>query len=136
MKRALATTVLLLAALTACGGSAERAQPAAGGAASRTPATQSKPSAAAGKPAHKACSSPRDVIVWSKVPGLADSSQRLGGYNLATCETTFDSLRHTSPTQAGYCTLAAWASDNPGYDTDAAPAKRPKAVQVSVGPDC
>ncbi|MEW1569559.1 hypothetical protein AB0454_42310 [Streptomyces sp. NPDC093509] len=76
------------------------------------------------------------MIVWSKVPGLTDSSQHLGGYNLATCETTLDGLQHTSPTQAGYCTLAAWASDNPGYDTAATPAKRPKAVQISVGPAC
>ncbi|WP_369043483.1 hypothetical protein [Streptomyces sp. Midd1] len=135
MKRAVATTVLLFAALTACGGSTEKAEPE-GAPASRTAAQQDAPSAAARKPAHTACSSTRDVIVWSKVPGLADSSQRLGGYNLATCETTFDSLQHTSPTQAGYCTLAAWASDNPGYDTDSTPAKRPKAVQVSVGPDC
>ncbi|MET7746181.1 hypothetical protein [Streptomyces sp. NPDC005385] len=136
MKRALATAVLLLATLTACGSSTGKTQSAPGGAGSRAATQQTKPSSAAGKPGHKTCHSSRDVIVWTKVPELPDSSMRLGGYNLATCETTFDSLRHTSPTQAGYCTLAAWASDNPGYDTEATPAKRPKAVQVSVGPDC
>ncbi|MFK0154627.1 hypothetical protein ACIQVK_21450 [Streptomyces sp. NPDC090493] len=60
----------------------------------------------------------------------------LGNYFLATCETTFESLPRTSPTQAGYCTEAAWASDNPGYDADITPAARLKKVQVSVGPAC
>ncbi|MEU9979524.1 hypothetical protein [Streptomyces sp. NPDC051014] len=50
--------------------------------------------------------------------------------------TTFESLPRTSSTEAGYCTEAAWASDNPGYNADATPAARLKKVQVSVGPAC
>ncbi|MFE2971873.1 hypothetical protein ACFXKC_51605 [Streptomyces sp. NPDC059340] len=90
------------------------------------------------KPSHsaKTCEPTRDVIAWYKTPGLPDSAQVLGNYYLATCETTFQSLTHTSPTGPGYCTEAAWASDNPGYNADATPAKRLKKVQVVIGPAC
>ncbi|MFE5108469.1 hypothetical protein [Streptomyces sp. NPDC056663] len=53
-----------------------------------------------------------------------------------TCETTFQFLQHTSPIEAGDCTEAAWASDNPGYNADAIPAARLKKVQVAIGPAC
>nr|WTB35099.1 hypothetical protein OG781_41650 [Streptomyces sp. NBC_00830] len=53
-----------------------------------------------------------------------------------TCETTFQWPQHTSPTEAGDCTEAAWASDNPGYNADAIPAARLKKVQVTIGPAC
>lgn len=88
------------------------------------------------KASAKACTPTRDVIVWMKVPSLDDSAQVLGNYDLVTCETTFQSLQETSPTDAGYCTEAAWASDNPGYNADATPAKRLKKVQVVIGPAC
>lgn len=71
-----------------------------------------------------------------KTPGVTDSAQTLGNYNLATCESTFKYLQETSPTGAGNCTEAAWASDNPGYNADADPAPRPKKVQVAIGPAC
>jgi len=82
------------------------------------------------------CSESRDLIVWYVVPTLPDSAQELGNYNLATCETTLQELQDTSPTGPGYCTEAAWVSDNPGYDADATPAKEPKDVVLSVGPAC
>lgn len=63
-------------------------------------------------------------------------AQVLGNYILATCEPTLKMLQETSPTDAGNCTEAAWASDNPGYNADAEPAKRPKNVQMAVGPAC
>jgi hypothetical protein len=84
----------------------------------------------------KGCGVERDVIVWYKVPGIADSAQVVGNYNLVSCETTFHELQHTSPTGPGYCTEAAWASDNPGYNADADVPQRPKKVQVAVGPAC
>ena len=87
-------------------------------------------------PTEKTCGPERDVVVWMKVPDLPDSAQVLGNYNLATCEPTFQWLQETSPTDAGYCTEAAWASDNPGYSADAEPAKRPQGVQVTIGPAC
>ncbi|MET7775357.1 hypothetical protein ABZU94_13960 [Streptomyces mirabilis] len=98
----------------------------------------SAPRTAKPKPSHsaKSCSPTRDVDVWMKVPGLPDSAQVLGNYNLATCETTFQTMQKTSPTGPGYCTEAAWASDNPGYNADATPAKRLKKVQAAVGPAC
>ncbi|MFI6662511.1 hypothetical protein ACIBL8_44200 [Streptomyces sp. NPDC050523] len=77
-----------------------------------------------------------DVILWMKVPGIPDSAQVLGGNGYPNCESTFDTVRRTSPKVPGACTEAAWASDNPGYNADATPAKRLKKVQVSVGPAC
>ena len=98
-------------------------------------ATKAKP-----KPATSATGDPcpptRDVIVWMKVPDLPDSAQVLGNYDQMNCETTFQSLPESSPTGAGYCTEAAWASDNPGYNADATPAPRLKKIQVAVGPAC
>jgi hypothetical protein len=60
----------------------------------------------------------------------------LGSYVAATCEPTAKMFQDTSPTGPGYCTIAAYASDNPGYDTDATPAKRPRKALVRVGPAC
>ncbi len=71
-----------------------------------------------------------------KVPGVPDSAQELGNYSQMDCEPTFQWLQHTSPTEAGDCTEAAWASDNPGYNVDATPAPRLKKVQMVVGPAC
>ncbi|MFJ8349739.1 hypothetical protein ACIQ9J_25925 [Streptomyces sp. NPDC094153] len=82
------------------------------------------------------CGPVRDIDVWMKVPGLPDSAQVLGSHGPGGCESTFEMLRMTSPTQAGYCTKAAYASDNPGYDADATPAARLKKVQMAVGPAC
>jgi hypothetical protein len=76
------------------------------------------------------------VDVWYRVPGIPDSAQVLGSEGGADCRDTFRTLASTSPTGAGYCTEAAWASDNPGYDADTEPAKRLKHVQVAVGAGC
>lgn len=100
-----------------------------------TPTTK-PPAKPAPKKTSKGCGKNRDVDVWYKAPGLPDSAQVLGSYNAATCQSTFQMLKSTSPTGAGYCTEAAWASDNPGYNADAEPAKRLKDVQVSVGAGC
>ncbi|WP_406425159.1 hypothetical protein OHA59_05595 [Streptomyces sp. NBC_01589] len=131
----------------ACGGSAGHATSASAHATSRPP-TNSKsspaahahsgPKAARPKPSRSAkkCSPTRDVIVWTKGRGVPDNAAVVGNYNLVTCETTFQLLQHTSPTEAGDCTEAAWSSDNPGYHADAVPAARLKKVQVAIGPDC
>ncbi|MHA6761824.1 hypothetical protein [Streptacidiphilus sp. PAMC 29251] len=101
-----------------------------------TPSPTPKPKPAKAKPSPTGCGPERDVIVWYVAPTLTNNAQVLGNYNLATCESTFTMIQDTSPTGPGYCTEAAWASDNPGYNADATPAKRPKKVQVSVGPAC
>ncbi|MFF3468217.1 hypothetical protein [Streptomyces sp. NPDC002619] len=131
----------------ACGGSAGHATSASAHATSPPP-TKSKsssaahahsgPEAAKPKPSRSAkkCSPTRDVIVWTKARGVPDNAVVLGNYNLVTCETTFQLLQHTSPTEAGDCAEAAWASDNPGYNADAIPAARLKKVQVAIGPAC
>ncbi|MFD8915635.1 hypothetical protein [Streptomyces sp. NPDC059575] len=112
-----------------------KAVPASSPTAERTasPVPAQKPKSAEPE---KTCGTTRDIDVWMKVPELPDSAQVLGGYSLATCQTTFEYLKSTSPTQTGYCTEAAWASDNPGYDAEATPAKRLKHVQVAIGPAC
>lgn len=84
-------------------------------------------------PKAKSCGAERDAIVWYKVSGIPDSAQVIGNYSLASCETTFAEVQHTSSTGAGYCTEAAWASDNPGYDADADQPLRSKRVQVALG---
>ncbi|WP_405671443.1 hypothetical protein [Streptomyces sp. NBC_01530] len=140
--------VLLTAACGGSGGHTTSAsshasrQPAAKRSHATTVPRKSASSAAKPKPkpshSSKGCnlSPTRDVILWYKTPGLPNSAQVVGNYDLMRCETTFKSLPSSSPTQAGYCTEAAWASDNPGYNADATPAKSLKKVQVSVGPAC
>ncbi|MGN5376704.1 hypothetical protein ACQ4WX_01155 [Streptomyces lasalocidi] len=131
-------TAAVLLPTAAC--SSEKPQPVPAFTSSRAPATSSRSTA----PAHSAprvakakahaatphltCSAPpeRDVDVWMKVPGLPDGVQVLGNWDYELCEDTFQSLQHTSPTRPGYCTEAAWASDNPGCNADASPAARLK----------
>ncbi|MFE7856028.1 hypothetical protein [Streptomyces sp. NPDC057403] len=118
---------------------ADPAAPKAASSPSTAAPTRTPRSAAKAKPSpskSKNCGTYRDVIIWYRVPGIPDSAQKVGSYNLATCETTFDELTKDSPTGDGYCTEAAWASDNPGYNADADSPRRPKHIQVSVGPAC
>lgn len=82
------------------------------------------------------CGPNRDVIVRSVAPNLPPSAQVLGAYNLGTCKRTLDDLQLTSPTDPGYCTQAAWANDNPGYNADRTPAARLNKVIESIGPAC
>ncbi|MEU8031329.1 hypothetical protein AB0C13_22260 [Streptomyces sp. NPDC049099] len=136
---------ILLTAACGSGGSDTASKPADTPTPQATQSSQPTTAAPTPSPSHtvkpkpwhsKGCGPERDVIVWYRVSGGDDSAQVIGNYNVATCQTTFDELQKDSPTGEGYCTEAAWASDNPGYDADATPAKRLKYVQVSVGPSC
>lgn len=98
--------------------------------------TAAQPSSPAPVAADPSCGPNLDIIVRYVVPGLEPSAQVLGSYKIATCQPTFETLKETSPTEAGYCTEAAWASDNPGYDADATPAAPLRKVQVAFGPAC
>ncbi|MEU9406204.1 hypothetical protein AB0E08_10925 [Streptomyces sp. NPDC048281] len=139
----LSASVVLLTA--ACGSSADHAGPVQTHASARASAKTSRPSATPTKSNQgsvrvtpskaKSCGPERDVVIWYKTPGLPDSAQVVGNYDGA-CVTTFHSVETTSPTGAGYCTEAAWASDNPGYNADTTPAVRPRKAQVAVGPAC
>jgi hypothetical protein len=84
------------------------------------------------------CSPGEDLIVWSKVPGAPVDVSALGSYDSAACkaagkQATLDMLQQTSQTGSGYCTVAAPASANPGYekkyiDSSAANPPKPKGI--------
>jgi hypothetical protein len=78
----------------------------------------------------------RDIILRMVVPRLPVSAQVIGDVDYVQCRPSLDTLPDMSPTDPGYCTQAAYASDNPGYNADATPAARLKKVIVSVGPAC
>lgn len=78
----------------------------------------------------------RDVILRYVTPSLPPSAQVVGDVDLALCETTFDSLARTTSTDPGFCTTAAFASDNPDYNADAVPAAPLKKVQAQAGAAC
>ena len=80
------------------------------------------------------CRPARDVIVWTKTPDR--TSAMLLGDPAGNCSSTLDTIRQTSPTGPGYCTIAAWATDNPGYDVNAASPRRPRKVQETIGGGC
>lgn len=82
------------------------------------------------------CPPTRDVIIRYVTPDLPPSAQVVGNFDVQTCQTTFDSLKGSTATDDGFCTQAAWASDNPGYDADATPAAPLKDIQVAYGPAC
>lgn len=103
-----------------------------------TPKATKKPAGAA------SCGPGPDLIEWAVVPGTAPIASALGSYDSSECrregrQSTLDMLRQTSPTGAGYCTLAALASDNPGYEdkyiygSATADPPRPKHVVLAVG---
>jgi len=71
------------------------------------------------------------VIVRYVSPGLAPSAQLLGDVSIATCGPTVEFIRSTALTDPASVALA---SDNPGYDFDAAPALQ--AVIAAFGPAC
>ncbi|GAB4724917.1 hypothetical protein MOKP126_45310 [Mycobacterium avium subsp. hominissuis] len=77
----------------------------------------------------------RDLIVWERRPRLIDSAFEVGDADLSQCKPTVDTWPAGEPTGPGYCSKIAWASDNPGYDTDARPAPPLKKVIEAVG-DC
>ena len=74
------------------------------------------------------------MIVRYVSPGLPPSAQLLGDVSIATCGPTVEFIRSTALTDPGFCTSVALASDNPGYDFDAAPALQ--AVIAAFGPAC
>jgi hypothetical protein len=78
----------------------------------------------------------RDIIVRYQVPGMADAAQELGEADLATCVSTLDDIRNTADMEAGACTWASYADQNPGYDVNADAAPPLKNVLFAVGPAC
>ncbi|OBC11024.1 hypothetical protein A5788_10815 [Gordonia sp. 852002-50816_SCH5313054-c] len=73
-----------------------------------------------------------DMIMWMHAPRVEDSAEVIGGFDVLSCG---DQWRSAQPTGAGYCTIIARSSDNPGYDVDVKPAPRPSNPVDTVG-DC
>jgi hypothetical protein len=114
-----------------------------------TTATQPtvKPKATKKAASAASCGPGADLIQWSIAPGTTAIAGALGSYDSPQCRregrhSTLGTLRQTSPTGSGYCTLAAPASDNPGYEdkyvygSASANPPRPKHVVLAVGASC
>ena len=74
-------------------------------------------------------------------PGQQAVAQRLGGgwiWNATTktCMTSTKFVISTGPAGAGFCTEAALAASNPGYNADATPSRPLKKVIASKGGSC
>ena len=139
-RRIPALTVLAAAVLTVAGCSSS---PATTNANSQTivvttGATHSSAAAAAASSVGPTCDLTKepDVIVWYKVPTLQDSAQVLGGWDPETCKSSIAKIMASVPTGTGYCTAIAYASDNPGYNADATPAKPLKHIIEEIGGSC
>lgn len=150
MRRVLVLAVVLAVVLALAGCSSSTSKPAAAptgqAPAVTSDATSATPSAAPSTTTEPTTAAPStsstchlpdkgDIIAREKVPGLPVDAIELGGTDPEHCTWTFDMLKTSQPTGAGYCTEAAWASDNPGYDVEAKPAAPLKNVQVVIG-DC
>jgi hypothetical protein len=77
----------------------------------------------------------RDLIIWTRWPGVPDFATKNGDVDLVHCKPTLDGWRDWEQTGPGYCAKIAWASDNPGYDINVRPAPLLKKVIDEVG-DC
>jgi uncharacterized lipoprotein YbaY len=127
MRRTLVLAALVVLGLAGCSSSLDKPVAAP---TSQADTTSSQP------PATCNLKEQGDVILRYVTPNLPPSAQVVGGVDLGLCETTFDSLARTTSTDSGYCTTAAWASDNPGYNPDAVPAAPLKNVQAQAGQAC
>jgi hypothetical protein len=77
-----------------------------------------------------------DIIERIVVPGQPATAQQLGGVDLRNCTLTFSDLADETSKDPGYCTQAAWLSDNPNYDVNAVPAPPLKKIQAQAGQAC
>jgi hypothetical protein len=82
-----------------------------------------------------------DIFVRMISPDQQPAAQRLGGEwvwnnTTNTCDTSVQMMIATAPKGPGFCTQAALASDNPGYNADASPAPPLKKVVASTGAAC
>lgn len=127
-----AVLLLTVPLLAACSSASTGADAAPDSAAVSAVATSDSPSPVA------SCSLPntRDLIVRMISPNLPPSSEELGEVDYSKCASTLDTLGDTSPTDPGYCTQVAWASDNPAYKADTTPAPPLKKIIEQFGPAC
>lgn len=130
-----AAALALAAAVTACGPSSSSAaapKPKAPHAASHR--AKARPKAHA-SPACKRTTT-FDYIIRTVWPPLAPSADEIGNTDYATCTSSLGDFDATAGQAAGECTTIALASDNPGYNVNAAPAPPLNDVIESAGPGC
>lgn len=127
--------VILAAVLAAAGCSSDKSSSSAPAAAP----SQSLPAATTGTPdAPAACTmtSSGDIIERRVTPLGPATAEQLGSVDLVNCVATMSELAKETSTDPGYCTTAAWAADNPGYNPDAVPAPPLKKIQAQAGMGC
>lgn len=127
---AVAAAAAVLALTAACSGSSSKPAAAPDVAAATSTAAQPTMNATCNLP-HKG-----DVIERIVTPGNEATAQELGDVDEINCQSTFDSLKAETPSGPGYCTQAAWLSDNPNYNVDAVPAPPLKKIQAQAGQGC
>lgn len=116
--------------LTACGGSSP------GPAATTAGSIASTAAGGSGAASAECTLQPGpDLILRVKTPSSI-TAQLVGSSNLAECKPTVDTLAETTSTQPGFCTWAARASDNPGYNVNAVPARPLRKVITHAGKGC
>lgn len=99
-------------------------------------ATAHAPTTVAGSAGGCALTTKEDLIYWSKTPTLPPAAQVIGDVNLALCVPTVDTIVQMTPAGPGYCTVIARLADNPRYNADAVPAKRPQHALATYGSAC
>lgn len=129
-----AAGVLLLLAGYSSGANKPAAAPPSPVAVPRTTAALTAPTSA--QPASCSLKLQGDIIERVVVPGQPATVQQLGSINLQDCTLAFNDLAAETNDDPGYCTTAAWLSDNPGYDVNAVPAPPLKKVQAQAGAAC
>jgi hypothetical protein len=129
-----------IAAVTGCGSTGAPSAASSSSASGLATPPPNPSASAAAKACENRVATPQ-ILVWYKVPGLADSAAEYGGeWNIDSengkCLDSTELTLATSPTGPGYCTEVEWADSQPNYNVDADPAPPLKDVVEEVGPAC
>jgi hypothetical protein len=141
MKRSLATTSLLAAALTltACASVGSSTSPPPSPTLTPGPSPAVTAARATATPAASAACGLKttfDYIVRTTEPGVPAAAQEIGNVDLGNCTPALADFAQTAGQAQGECTTIARARANRGYDVNAVPAPPLRRVLASAGPGC